>query len=151
MLETKLTNTLDGGYSQGGIMAYGSDNDYVKLNAISDDGQGRVNRLELRSEVGGVVSADAADPQITAAQAAGPIWLRLTKAGNTYTGRVQDHRGRPVDAFSGPVTNAMVAPRFGLYTQRRAAVRRHRRRSSTSRSTATRRAARRPSPRTPRR
>ena len=38
-------------------MAYGSDNDYVKINAISDDGQGRVNRLELRSEVGGTVVA----------------------------------------------------------------------------------------------
>ena len=47
------TNTLDGGYSQGGILVYGADNDYVKINAISDDGQGRVNRLELRSEVGG--------------------------------------------------------------------------------------------------
>ena len=59
VLETKLTNTLDGGYSQGGILVYGSDNDYVKLNAISDDGQGRVNRLELRSEVGGDRERDA--------------------------------------------------------------------------------------------
>ena len=39
VLETKLTNTLDGGYSQGGIMAYGDDNNYVKINAISDDGE----------------------------------------------------------------------------------------------------------------
>ena len=39
VLETKLTNTLDGGYSQGGILVYGDDNNYVKFNAISDDGQ----------------------------------------------------------------------------------------------------------------
>ena len=39
VLETKLTNALDGGYSQGGIMVYGGDNDFVKLNAISDDGK----------------------------------------------------------------------------------------------------------------
>ena len=58
VLETKLTNTLDGGYSQGGILAYGDDNNYVKINAISDDGNTRVNRLELRSEVGGTVSCD---------------------------------------------------------------------------------------------
>ena len=98
-------------------MVYGSDNDYVKLNAISDDGQGRVNRLELRSEVGGVVSGTATDPQITAAQAAGPIWLRLTKAGNTYTAEYKTTEAGPWIAFSGPVTNPMVAPSFGLYTQ----------------------------------
>ena len=106
-------------------MVYGSDNDYVKLNAISDDGQGRVNRLELRSEVGGVVSGTPTDPQITAAQAAGPIWLRLTKAGNTYTARVQDHRGRPVDRVLGhghqPDGRAEVRPVHAG----RAAVRRH--------------------------
>ena len=55
VLETKLTNTLDGGYSQGGILAYGDDNNYVKINAISDEGNARVNRLEMRSEVGGTV------------------------------------------------------------------------------------------------
>ncbi len=65
-----------------------------------------------------MVSATPTDPQVTAAQAAGPIWLRLTKSGNTYSGAVQVHggpgRGTP---FSGTVTNAMVAPKFGLYTQ----------------------------------
>ena len=81
-------------------MVYGSDNDYVKLNAISDDGQGRVNRLELRSEVGGMVSATATDPQVTAAQAAGPIWLKLTKAGNSYTAEYKSTEAGAWIAFS---------------------------------------------------
>ena len=38
-------------------MAYGDDNNYVKINAISDDGQTPGQPLELRSEVGGTVSA----------------------------------------------------------------------------------------------
>ena len=109
MLETKLSHTLDGGYSQGGIMVYGGDNDYVKLNAISDDGRTTVNRMELRSEVGGVVTATASDPQITAEQAAGPIWLKLTKSGNSYSAEYKFSEAGAWTAFSGPVTNAMVA------------------------------------------
>ena len=117
VLETKLTNTLNGGYSQGGILAYGDDNNYVKINAISDEGNARVNRLELRSEVGGTVSAIPTDPQVTAAQAAGPIWLKLSKAGNTYTGQYKFTETGQWQNFSGTVTNAMAAPKFGLYTQ----------------------------------
>ena len=117
VLETKLTNTLDGGYSQGGILAYGDDNNYVKINAISDDGNTRVNRLELRSEVDGTVSAIPTDPQVTAAQAAGPIWLKLSKSGNTYTGQYKFTETGEWQNFSGTVTNAMAAPKFGLYTQ----------------------------------
>ena len=119
VLETKLTNTLDGGYSQGGILVYGSDDDYVKLNAISDaNNANRVNRLELRSEVAGVVSQPAGgDPVVSEAQAAGPIWLRLTKQGNSYTAEYKFTEDGAWQAFGGPVTNPMVAPRFGLYTQ----------------------------------
>ena len=117
VIETKLTQTLDGGYSQGGMIAYGSDNDYVKINAISDDGNARVNRLELRSEVGGAVTAIPTDPQVSAAQAAGPIWLKLTKAGNVYSGQYKFTETGEWQTFSGTLTNAMVAPKFGLYTQ----------------------------------
>ena len=34
---------------QGGIIVYGDDDNYVKLDAISDDGHDRINRIELRS------------------------------------------------------------------------------------------------------
>ena len=53
MLETKLTGTLAGGYGQGGIMVYTDDDNYVKLDAISDINNTRINRIELRSEVAG--------------------------------------------------------------------------------------------------
>jgi PKD repeat protein len=63
------------------------------------------------------VSQTPTDPQITAAQAPGPLWLRLSKAGNTYSGEYKTSEAGPWTAFSGTVTNAMVAPKFGLYTQ----------------------------------
>ena len=51
VLETKLSGTIDGGYAQGGILVYTDDGDYVKFDAISDEGNTRINRIELRSEV----------------------------------------------------------------------------------------------------
>ena len=55
MLETKVTGTYAGGYAQGGIIVYGDDDNYVKLDAVSDVNQTRVNRIELRSEAAGAV------------------------------------------------------------------------------------------------
>ena len=54
---------------------------------------------------------------MTAAQAAGPIWLKLSKSGNTYTGQYKFTETGEWQNFSGTVTNAMAAPKFGLYTQ----------------------------------
>ena len=50
LLETKVTGTYAGGYAQGGIIVYGDDDNYVKLDAVSDVNQTRVNRFELRSD-----------------------------------------------------------------------------------------------------
>ena len=50
VLETKLSGTITGGYSQGGLIIYTDDDNYVKLDAISDVNQTRINRIELRSE-----------------------------------------------------------------------------------------------------
>ncbi len=55
VLETTLSGTITTGYSQAGIMVHADDDNYVKFNAISDDGANRINRVELRSEVAGVV------------------------------------------------------------------------------------------------
>ncbi len=112
------TNTLDGGYSQGGILVYGADNDYVKINAISDDGQGRVNRLELRSEVGGgreLERRGSADHR----RAGGRPDLAAADQGRQHPTPASTRRPRPARGrrSPAPVTNAMVAPRFGLYTQ----------------------------------
>ena len=54
-LETKLSGTINGGYGQGGLMAHVDGGNYVKLDAISDAGNTRINRIELRSEVGDAV------------------------------------------------------------------------------------------------
>ncbi|HEX5979935.1 MAG TPA: ThuA domain-containing protein, partial [Thermoleophilaceae bacterium] len=48
-IETKLSGTIDGGYGQGGLMAYVDGSNYVKFDAISDADNTRINRIELRS------------------------------------------------------------------------------------------------------
>ena len=53
VIETKLSGTINGGYGQGGLLAYSNGDNWVKLNPISDAGQTRINRIELRSEVNG--------------------------------------------------------------------------------------------------
>ena len=53
VIETKLSSTITDGYAQGGLIAYVDGDNYVKFDAISDTGNTRINRLELRSEVGG--------------------------------------------------------------------------------------------------
>ena len=116
VLETKLdVSRLDGGYSQAGIMAYGNDDNYVKIAPIADDWTGfqRVNRIELRSEINGTVGGGP-DIEVTEAQADAPIWLRLTKTGTTYTGEVS-FDGRTWQQMASTVSNPMTQPRFGLY------------------------------------
>ena len=116
VLETKIdVSGLDGGYSQGGIMAYGSDANYVKIAPIADDWTGfqRVNRIELRSEVNDTV-ANGPDIEVTAEQAENPIWLRLTKTGTTYKGEVS-FDGQTWQEMASTVSNPMSSPRFGVY------------------------------------
>ena len=113
MIETKLSGTINGGYAQGGLIAYVDGDNYVKLDAISDAGQTRINRLELRSEVGGAIQ----DPQPNVDVSAGrrpDIWLRLSKTGTTYAGEYS-FDGATWTAFPQPVTNAMASPDFGVF------------------------------------
>ena len=116
VLETKIdASRLDGGYSQAGILVYKNDGNYVKLDPISDaDNAGRVNRIELRSEIDDQPQDGPAVNDLTAEQAAGPIWLRLTKTGTTYTGEVS-FDGRTWQQMASTVSNPMTQPRFGLY------------------------------------
>ena len=57
-LETKVDGTpLNEQYQQGGLIVYGDDDNYVKLDFIADNpaGQPVSRRIEFRSEIGGVV------------------------------------------------------------------------------------------------
>ncbi|MEY2426808.1 MAG: cytochrome c, partial [Actinomycetota bacterium] len=110
-LETKLSGTITDGYSQGGLIAYGNGDNYVKFDAISDSGNQRINRLELRSEVAGVIQ----NPQgnIDVPTGTTNIWLRLKKAGTSYSGQYSFDGTTWLDAA--PVPNAMEDPSFGLF------------------------------------
>ena len=112
VIETKIDSRVNGGYGQGGLIAYGDDDNYVKLDPISDAGSPRINRIELRSEVGGTPAGPASDPQV--AEGSGTdFWLRLTKTGSSYKGEFSRDGQTWQDA--GTVTNAMASPDFGVF------------------------------------
>jgi PKD repeat protein len=116
VIETKVSGTtITGGYAQGGLMARADGDNYVKFDVISDVDQTRLNRIELRSEVAGAIQNPQQNVNLTAEQAAGDIWLRLTKAGTAYTGEYS-FDGTTWTAFAGgAVPNAMAAPDFGVF------------------------------------
>ncbi|WP_329107176.1 ThuA domain-containing protein [Micromonospora sp. NBC_01699] len=102
-------------YQQGGLIVYGDDDNYLKLDYIVDNqpGQTLVRRVEFRSEIAAAVQ----DPQPNGANITGGIWhLRLAKAGNTYTA---SYSANGTDWTALPaLTNAAVGatPKFGLFT-----------------------------------
>jgi PKD repeat protein/type 1 glutamine amidotransferase len=85
-LETKIDGTaFNQAYQQGGLMVYAGDDDYVKFDYITDNNPGSAvqRRLELRSEVGGVVQ----QPQASVTSLSGGVWwLRLKKEADTFHG-----------------------------------------------------------------
>ena len=93
-------------------MAHVDGGNYVKLDAISDAGNTRINRIELRSEVGDAVQ----DPQPQADVPVGTtdIWLRLAKSGTTYSGEYS-FDGQTWTAIAQSVENPMASPAFGLF------------------------------------
>jgi PKD repeat protein len=113
VLETKLSGTINGGYSQGGIIVYGGDDDYVKFNGISDQDNPRINRIELRSEVGG--TDGKGQPQADVPVGTTNVWLRLTKTGTSFKGEYS-FDGSTWTAMASTVANAAATPKFGLYT-----------------------------------
>ncbi len=87
----------------------------MKFDAITDPNNTRRNRIELRSEVAGAIQNPQENANLTGAQVNGPIWLRLTKAGNNYSGEYS-FDGVAWTAFpGGPVANPMAAPDFGIF------------------------------------
>jgi cytochrome c len=112
VIETKVDSAVNGGYGQGGLIAFKDGDNYVKLDPIADAGQDHINRVELRTEVAGTPTGPPADPQIAAGTGT-VFWLRLTKAGNNYTGEFS--RDGSTWTPAGTVANPMTAPSFGLF------------------------------------
>ncbi|MFG6201294.1 ThuA domain-containing protein [Nonomuraea sp. JJY05] len=116
-LETKLdASALSEQYQQGGLMVYTGDDDYVKLDFLTTNAAGSTvaRGIELRSEVGGTVQ----NPQPQVNNLTGGVWwLRLKKAGTTYTGSYSSD-GQTWTDLSATVANTAVATgaKVGVYT-----------------------------------
>ncbi|WP_433441216.1 ThuA domain-containing protein [Nonomuraea sp. CA-141351] len=116
-LETKLdASALNEQYQQGGLMVYTGDDDYVKLDFLTTNAAGSTvaRGIELRSEVGGTVQ----NPQPQVNNLTGGVWwLRLKKAGTTYTGSYSSD-GQSWTDLSATVENTAVATgaKVGVYT-----------------------------------
>jgi regulation of enolase protein 1 (concanavalin A-like superfamily) len=114
--QTKVDGSLlDEQYQQAGLLVYGDDDNYVKLDFIADNtaGQAVSRRIEFRSEIGAAVQ----DPQPNVSNLTSAVWhLRLTKAGNTYTAAYSAD-GTEWTTL-GPLTNAAVGatPKVGLFS-----------------------------------
>lgn len=105
---------FDQQYQQGGLIAYGDDDNYVKLDLVTDNAAGTpvAQRLELRSEVEAVVQ----DPQPGVNDLTSAVWhLRLSKEGSTFTAEYSAD-GEDWVAFAEPVTHeGLQDARVGLY------------------------------------
>ena len=114
-VETKVDGSdFDQQYQQGGLIVYGDDDNYVKLDLVTDNAAGDpvAQRIELRSEVGSVVQ----DPQPNANDLTSGVWhLRLSKQGSTYTGEYSAD-GADWTALADAVTHeGLQDARVGLY------------------------------------
>jgi PKD repeat protein len=115
-IETKIdVHELSQGYEQAGLLAYKDDDHYVKYDALSDDTNTWLNRIELRSEDNAAILNP--QPQVTFTQAQAPpmVWLRLKKTGTNYSGEYSLD-GTTWLSIGEPVPNPMTEPSFGLFT-----------------------------------
>jgi PKD repeat protein/glucose/arabinose dehydrogenase len=84
-LETVVEAPVDEAFQQGGLIAYSSDDHYVKLDVVADNAPGaaRERRVELFAEQRAQISSQS----LSVPADAGDTWhLRLTKTGDTYRG-----------------------------------------------------------------
>ena len=111
-IETKLSGTITSGYSQGGLIAYSDGDYYVKIDAVAGPDAGRINRIELRSEVAG--SPQSPQPNADVPEGTTDIWLRLRKESTNYFGEYS-FDGENWTVMGGSVSNPMAEPRFGVF------------------------------------
>ncbi|MEV1290360.1 ThuA domain-containing protein [Micromonospora sp. NPDC049679] len=116
MLETKVDGSLlNEQYQQAGLIVYGDDDNYLKLDFIADNqaGQPLSRRIEFRSEVGGAVQ----NPQPQAQNLTSAAWhLRLARKGSVYTASYSAN-GTDWTTFEALTSTAVGAtPKVGLFT-----------------------------------
>ncbi len=114
-LETKLDGSaFNEQYHQGGLIVYVDDDNYVKMDFLTDNtaGSAVTRRIELRSEVGGSVQ----NPQPGANNLTQGVWyLRLQKTGTTFRGSYSSD-GTTWTTIAEAVTNTAVgAGKIGLF------------------------------------
>ena len=116
MIETKIRlATINGGYGQGGLIAYVDGDNYVKLDPISDAGTTRINRIELRSEVAGAIQNPQQNVPRRSANGTGPILAAADQGRHQLHRRVLVRRHDVDGVPGGTVTNPMASPDFGLF------------------------------------
>jgi hypothetical protein len=111
-----FSRPLAGNNEQGGIIAYNSDQNYVKLAWEMSNAAQPINRLRvvmLREQNGATqtVQVTGADAQRIVA-ADGAIWLRLAKAGNAY--RAYYSKDGSVYRYMGQTTLNVETTKAGL-------------------------------------
>ena len=88
-IETTVHAPVDEAYQQGGLLAYSSDDHYVKLDVVADNAPGaqRARRIELFPEQRAQIQPVSWPVPATA----GDTWhLRLTKTGDSYRGEASE-------------------------------------------------------------
>jgi regulation of enolase protein 1 (concanavalin A-like superfamily) len=114
-IETKVDGSaFNEAYQQGGLMVYGDDANYVKIDFLTTNAPGAtVTRgIELRSEVGNVVLNP--QPNASPAPTQGVWYLRLAKSGTTYTGSYSAD-GLAWTALPAVTNTALGSASFGVY------------------------------------
>ncbi|MGP3970053.1 ThuA domain-containing protein [Streptomyces sp. 6N223] len=116
-IETKVdASAYDEQYQQAGLMAYADDGTYVKFDYLTTNAPGNaVSRgIEMRGEADDVVLSP--QPNASPAPTQGVWYLRMTKAGNAFTGSYSADGETWTDLP--PVTNEALAGggmQFGVY------------------------------------
>ncbi|KRD47598.1 hypothetical protein ASE27_04745 [Oerskovia sp. Root918] len=113
--ETRFKAPLLHRWQYAGLMAYGDDDNYVKLDVVAKNQPGTPLNLgaELASEKNAASSGGNRQLEIADTTESGYWYLRMEKVGNTYQGWVSDG-GVNWTSLGAPVTNDAALTSFGL-------------------------------------
>ncbi|MGJ7442620.1 ThuA domain-containing protein [Aquipuribacter sp. MA13-6] len=115
-VETRLRATMKHQWQLAGLMAYGDDDNYVKLDIVANNAPTAATNLgaELVSERNGVFgNGGNRGLDIAETSESGYFYLRLTKEGSTYSGWVSDG-GVTWTSLGAPVTNDAALTNVGV-------------------------------------